>query len=70
MSSVINSYKLGSISVEISETDSPDKLKVECNDGNYHSEFTVRKYEYDNYKRHMNQRIKNAYKEQYKDNEE
>jgi hypothetical protein len=69
MSSVIDSYKLGNIRVEISETDQPQKLKVDCNDGNYHSEFTIREYEYKNYKRHMNQRIKNAYKEQYKENE-
>lgn len=55
--------------MEISETDHPQKLKVECNDGNYHSEFTIRKYEYENYKRHMNQRIKNAYNEQYGDEE-
>ena len=67
MSIVIESYKLGSIRVEISETENPSKLNVECNDGNYHSQFTIRKYEYENYKRHMNQRIKNAYKDQYKD---
>ena len=67
MSSVIDSYKLGSVRVEISETDHPNKLQVECNDGNYHSAFTVRKYEYENYKRHMNQRITNAYKEQYEE---
>ncbi|HLR31101.1 MAG TPA: hypothetical protein VK074_01345 [Fodinibius sp.] len=67
MSSVIESYNLGSVSVEISETDHPNKLQVECNDGSYHSSFTVRKYEYENYKRHMNQRITNAYKEQYDD---
>jgi hypothetical protein len=69
MSSVIESYKLGNIAVEICETDNPEKLKVDCNDGNYHSEFTVRKYEYNNYKRHMNQRIKNAYDEQYNEEE-
>ena len=69
MSSVIESYKLGNIAVKISETDNSEKLKVDCNDGNYHSEFTVRKYEYNNYKRHMNQRIKNAYDEQYKEEE-
>ena len=67
MSSVIDSYKLGSVSVEISETDHPNKLQVECNDGTYQSSFTVRKYEYENYKRHMNQRITTAYKEQYED---
>ncbi|SHF92627.1 hypothetical protein SAMN05443144_11575 [Fodinibius roseus] len=64
---MLDSYKLGSISVEIRETDHPNKLKVVCNDGNYRSEFTVRKYEYENYKRHMNQRIKNAYDEQYEE---
>ncbi|WP_445663979.1 hypothetical protein [Fodinibius sp. AD559] len=69
MSSIIESYKLGNIAVEISETDHPKKLKVDCNDGNYHSAFTVRKYEYENYKRHMNQRIKNAYDEQYNEEE-
>lgn len=70
MSNVIDSYKLGSVRVEISEIeDSPKKLNVVCNDGNYRSEFTIRKYEYENYKRHMNQRIKNAYKEQYKKEE-
>lgn len=69
MSSTIASYKLGDVQVEITETDNPEKLKVDCNDGNYHSEFIVRKYEYENYKRHMNQRIKNAYKEQYKEDE-
>lgn len=67
MSTVIDSYKLGSVSVEITETDHPNKLQVECNDGNYHSSFTVRKYEYENYKRHMNQRITKAYKEQYEE---
>ena len=69
MSSVIDSYKLGDIRVEISKTDHPHKLNVDCNDGNYHSQFTIREYEYKNYKRHMNQRIKNAYEEQYNEEE-
>jgi len=62
---IIKSYQLGNIEVTITETDNPNKLLVDCNDGNYHSSFTVRRYEYKNYKRHMNQRIKNAYKAQY-----
>jgi hypothetical protein len=65
MSTTIDEYKLGNIQVTITETDHPEKLTVNCNDGNYRSQFTIRKYEYENYKRHMNQRIKNAYKEQY-----
>lgn len=65
MSSEIDSYKLGSIKVTIRETDRAEKYQVVCNDGNYRSEFTVRKYEYENYRRHMNKRITEAYKEQY-----
>ncbi len=66
MPEIVASYKLGNISVTLTETDHPQKLQVTCNDGTYRSEFTVRKYEYKNYKRHMNQRIRDAYNDQYK----
>lgn len=66
---VVDSYRLGDIKVTITSTDNPVKFEVECNDGNFRSEFTIRKYEYENYKRHMNQRIKDAYKEQYESGE-
>lgn len=65
MSTTIEQYLLGDVEVTIEETGHPQKLSVICNDGNYRSQFTIRKYEYQNYKRHMNQRIKNAYKEEY-----
>jgi len=65
MSRTIESYKLGKVKVVITETDKEDQLLVDCNDGNYHSEFTVRRYEYENYKRHMNQKITLAYNKQY-----
>ncbi|WP_103664318.1 hypothetical protein [Gracilimonas amylolytica] len=58
----IDSYKLGKVQVTISETDRPNKLKVECFDGEYRSEFTVSEYEFTNYRRLMNQRITQAYK--------
>lgn len=67
MSSVIETYKLGSISVEITEAERPKKLNVSCNDGDYKSKFTISEYEYNNYKRHMNQRIKNAYDDQHEE---
>lgn len=70
MSNEIESYKLGNIQVVISETDNPNKLNVDCNDGNYHSAFTVRHYEYENYKRHMNQKITTAYKQQYEETDD
>ncbi|WP_234568058.1 hypothetical protein [Rhodohalobacter sp. 614A] len=65
MSKEVESYKLGDIQVVITETEEPNKLSVDCNDGNYHSEFTVSRYEFQNYKRHMNQKITKAYKQQY-----
>lgn len=65
MPKVIESYQLGDIEVTIEEAEKPNKLTVTCNDGNYRSSFTIRKYEYENYKRHMNQRIKNAFRDQY-----
>ncbi len=66
MSKEVESYKLGNIEVVITETDDRNRLHVDCNDGTYHSGFTVRVYEYENYKRHMNQKITTAYKNQYK----
>lgn len=65
MPDIIDSYKLGDIEVTIEESDNPDKFEVTCNDGNFRSQFTIRRYEFQNYKRHMNQRIKNAYREEY-----
>ena len=64
MGKVIEKYKLGTVQVKISETDDVNRLLVDCNDGEYHSEFTVRRYEFENYKRHMNQKITNAFKAQ------
>ncbi|MDR9417560.1 hypothetical protein [Gracilimonas sp.] len=58
----VASYKLGSVQVTITETEKPNRLKVECFDGEYHSEFTVSEYEFNNYRRLMNQRITQAYK--------
>lgn len=63
----VDLYNLGDVRVVITETDDPNKLNVDCNDGNYHSEFKVSRYEYKNYKRHMNQKITKAYKRQYKE---
>lgn len=65
MDDPVAAYSIGNIQVRITETDHPDKLKVTCNDGSYRSEFSIRRYEYRNYRRHMNQRIKDAFKEQH-----
>ena len=69
MGKEVESYKLGNIQVTISETENPQKLEVDCNDGTYRSGFTIRRYEYENYKRHMNRKITTAYREQYEDSD-
>lgn len=63
----IDSYRLGKVQVKITETEKPNKLRVECFDGEYQSEFTVSEYEFNNYRRLMNQRITQAYKKAGKD---
>lgn len=65
----IESYRLGDVRVTITETEKPNKLKVECFDGEYHSEFTVSEYEFKNYRRLMNQRISQAYANKEKNEE-
>lgn len=70
MTKQIDAYRLGNVQVTITKTDDENQFHVDCNDGNYHSEFTVRRYEYENYKRHMNQKITQAYKKQYEEEEE
>lgn len=56
------SYRLGKVQVTVTETEKTNKLKVECFDGEYYSEFIVSEYEFKNYRRLMNQRITQAYK--------
>lgn len=57
----IETYKLGKIQVTITPTDRPNKLLVECFDGEFKSSFTASEYEFQNYRRLMNQRITQAY---------
>lgn len=63
MEEIVEQYKIGKISVTIRESGVDGRLEVECNDGTFHSRFTVSRYEYSHYKRHMNQKILNAFKE-------
>lgn len=62
MSDPIESYKLGKVQVTVTKGDRPNKLLIQCFDGEYKSEFTVSEYEFTNYRRLMNQRITEAYK--------
>jgi hypothetical protein len=61
MKEEVDSYKLGKVEVKVTKTDRPNRLLVECFDGEYRSEFTVSEYEFQNYRRLMNQRITEAY---------
>ncbi len=61
MYEVIESYKLGGVEVTITKTDKPNKLLVSCFNGEFKSEFTVSQYEFENYRRLMNQRITRAF---------
>ena len=61
MATEIEAYKLGNIQVTITESDKPKKYLVDCNDGNFHSSFLVSEYEFKNYRRLMNIRIREAF---------
>ena len=61
---VVESYKLGSVDVTVSKTEKDNKLKIECTDGEFRSEFTVSPYEFENYRRLLNRRITDAFKDQ------
>lgn len=61
MPEVVETYKLGKVEVTITETEKPNKLLVSCFDGEFKSEFTVSQYEFENYRRLMNQRISRAF---------
>ena len=69
MEKEVDNYHLGDIKVTITQLPDSNELQVDCNDGVYHSAFTATRYEYKNYKRHMNQRIKNAFDKQHEEEE-
>lgn len=66
----LETYRIGKIEVEIHSTENPKRLLVACNDGTFQSSFTVSEYEYNYYKRHMNQKILQAYKRGHEEEEE
>ena len=63
MAEPVASYKLGSIQVTVTKGERPNKLLISCYDGEFKSEFTVSEYEFTNYRRLMNQRISDAYRD-------
>ena len=63
--SEIDSFKLGDIAVVITESNQPDKYHVSCNDDTYVCNFTIRKYEYENYNKLMKTRIKTLFRQQH-----
>ncbi|MCG8374287.1 MAG: hypothetical protein MI700_12165 [Balneolales bacterium] len=63
MTEPVESYKLGNIQVTVTLGERPNKLLISCFDGEFKSEFTVSEYEFTNYRRLLNQRITDAYRE-------
>jgi len=61
----IDGFKLGDIQVIITETDDPDKYRATCHDKHYKHEFTLNRYEYENYNKLMKNRIKEIFRQQY-----
>lgn len=61
MAKEIESYKIGKIQVVVTETEKEGRLLIDCNNGEFHSSFTASSYEFNNYRRLMNIRIREAF---------
>lgn len=60
---ILEQYNLGSIAVTIRSTDNPNKVLVEAHDDTRKMRFEARMYDYKNYYRHMNQKIRQRFQE-------
>lgn len=58
---LLETYKLGDVRVEIHSTENPSRYKVDCRNESFHSTFEVSTYEATHYRRHMNLRISKAF---------
>lgn len=58
---LLETYKLGDVRVEIHSTQNPSRYKVDCRNESFHSTFEVSAYEATHYRRHMNLRISKAF---------
>jgi hypothetical protein len=58
---LLESYKLGDVQVEIHATEYPSRFKVDCRNDSFHSSFEVSEYEATHYRRHMNLKISKAF---------
>jgi len=65
----IDSFRLGEIAVQIKESSQPEKYEVSCNDGTYICNFTIRRYEYENYNKLMKTRIKTLFRQHHEQKE-
>lgn len=60
---VIEEYKLGKISVTVSESDQQNKVIIEATDHTNRLKFEATRYDYDNYNRLMNQKIRQRFED-------
>lgn len=61
MSEIIERYKLGDIEVVVESSATPAKVVVTCTRADVKAQFEAREYEFKNYRRLMNLRIKEAF---------
>lgn len=60
---IVEEYALGKINVTITELSDPNKVRIYATDGEKQMDFEARRYDYENYNRLMNQKIKQRFQE-------
>lgn len=58
----LETYRLGDVAVEIHEGPRPGRRTVICSNDRFRSTFDVSEYEITHYRRHMNQKISQAFR--------
>ncbi len=62
MDEILESYHIDTIEVNVTTAGRAGRYHIDCTEGKKHLGFDVKESEYKNYKRLMNQRIRDAFK--------
>lgn len=62
-SELIQTYLIGDIEVEVTEAKHPSKIHIKATRGTAKMEFDAKRYDFENYYRHMNQKIRQRFDE-------
>ena len=60
---IIQSYNIGDIEVVVTPAKNPDKVHIKAKRGKALMEFDAKKFDFQNYYRHMNQKIRQRFDE-------